>query len=124
MTTAPAPAPATRLINGGQLVLTQGVNTYIEQGTLPYSDDVEPNTPPRKWRRHFLAVAVTSHLSGCWGQTDPDDCKLNDYVFNHPGEGGRLLSVWQQENFPKLWVITDGYGSANAVTTALFPVEY
>ena len=122
MTTAPA--PSTRLINGGQLVLTQGVSTYVEQGTMPYCDDVEAGTAPRKWRRHFLAVAVTSHLSGCWGQTDKDDCKLNDYVFNHPGEGGRLLSVWQQDNFPKLWVITDGYGSDHAVTTALFPEEY
>lgn len=67
------PFPTSRLFNGGHLILTQGVHTYIEHGTLPYSDDVDPGTPPRKWRRHFLAVAVTSHLSGCWGQTDPDD---------------------------------------------------
>ena len=122
MTTASA--PATNLLNGGQLVLTQGVSTFIEHGTLPYSDAIEPGTPPQKWRRHFIAVAVTSHLSGCWGQTNAEDAELNDYVFAHPGEGGRLLSVWEQEDFPKLWVITDGYGTANAVTTALFPVEY
>ena len=122
MTTTPA--PATRLLNGGRMVLTSGVSHYIEHATLPYSDVIEPGTPPRKWRRHFIAVAVTSHLSGCWGQTSESDAALNDYVFNHPGEGGRLMSVWEQENFPKLWVITDGFGSANAVTTALFPVEY
>ena len=118
------PSPATSLLNGGRLLLTQGVSTYIEKGTLPYSDSVAPNTPSQKWRRHFCAVAITSHLGGCWGQTDPDDCKINDYVFAHPDEGGRLLSVWHQPNFPKLWVITDQYSSAHAVTTVLLPEEY
>ena len=97
---------------------------YVEQGTMPYCVDVEVGTPPRKWRRHFLAVAVTSHLSGCWGVTDREDCRLTGYVFSYPGEAGCSLSVWQQDNFPKLWLITDSYGSEHSVTTALFPEEY
>ena len=120
MTIASAP---TRLLNGGRLVMTAGVQRWIESGHIPYhltTDDITPE----HFRRHHVAVAVTSHLSGSWGDTNAEDSRLNDLVFTHPGGGGRLLSVWGRNCYPKLWIITDDFGGDDSITTVLLPSEY
>jgi hypothetical protein len=58
------------------------------------------------------------HLSGDWGEVDPDDWKANDWSLLH---GERLLSVYRMSDATRFWVITE---ADRSVTTFLLPEEY
>ena len=92
--TMPTIAAATdRLINGGPLVMTCGIHDWIATGVEPWAEEPNPETLGLEWRRHHIAVIVTSHLSGDPGDTCPEDHALNREVFENPGRGGRILTL-------------------------------
>lgn len=117
-------APSQRVINGGKLVITSGIRDWIDTGVEPYCDEPNPNTYPVDWRKHYVNVILTSHLSGDAGDTCSEDALLNAEAFAHPGEGGRIVTLWHRNGAGKIFCITDDYGGPNAVTTLMFASEY
>ena len=113
-----------RILHGGQLLLTQGINDWISTGLEPYATEPNPHCLGIEWRQHYISVIVTSHLSGDQGDTCKEDQSLNDQVFSNPGYGDRLLTVWNRNHCSKIFCITDDFGGENACTTVLFASEY
>lgn len=66
----------------------------------------------------FVLKSIGRHSEGDWGDLGEDDKKVNEDALR---DGDRLLSAYEQEGLPKIWVITEWDRS---VTTALFPEEY
>ena len=85
----------------GQLVMTIGVDTLIDEGRL--------DPAPYLYR----------HLSGDWGDLDAGDRSLNDAALQSGND--RLFSSYQVAPDLKLWIITEWDRS---VTTLLLPSEY
>ena len=113
-----------RILHGGQLLLTQGINDWISTGLEPYASEPNPHCLGIQWRQHHISVIVTSHLSGDQGDTCKEDQSLNDQVFSNPGCGDRLLTMWHRNHCGKIFCITDDFGGENACTTVLFASEY
>jgi hypothetical protein len=65
-----------------------------------------------------VALAVTRHYLGDWGELDPDDREANELALH---EGSRLLSVYHDRHGTAFWVITEADRSA---TTVLLPEDY
>lgn len=105
-------------------MLTCGINDWISTGLAPYANEPDPLTLGLEFRRHHIAVALTSHLSCDQLDTCDEDHELNLHVYNKPGEGGRIVSSIDRNNCPPIFVITDDWGGDNAVTTVLFKSEY
>ena len=118
------PATRTGAQAGGQLVITSGVRDWVDIGVEPWATEPNPDTLGLVWRCHYLAVIVTSHLSGDQGDTCEADHVINKAVFDNPGCGDRLLTVWDCNGASKIFCITDDYGGDNPVTTVLFAAEY
>lgn len=74
--------------------------------------------------KHFDANQVnaldllTRHLSGDWGDCDPEDAKLNDDAVKY---GSRVFSVYKINDTEKVWLITE---ADRSVTTFLMPEDY
>jgi len=71
----------------------------------------------------FVQKCLNRHIKGDWGDVDDEDKQSNDQALK---EGTRLLSVYNDDRFPKngvanIWIITEADRSA---TTMLFPDEY
>jgi hypothetical protein len=58
------------------------------------------------------------HLSGDWGDLDPDDKEANDRALV---EGTRLFSAYTGKSGVRYWIITEANRSA---TTVLLPEDY
>ena len=58
------------------------------------------------------------HLSGDWGDLDPEDAKQNDYAVTH---GSRVFSAYKLDTGEKVWVITEADRSSTCV---LLPEDY
>ena len=112
----------TRVINGGRVVLTSGISDWISTGCKPY--DNQPSPLDEEWRRHCIAVILTSHLGGDQLDTCDSDHELNRVAFDHPGEGHRVVNVWNRNSTGKIFAITDDYGGEDAVTTIMWAGEY
>jgi len=117
-------SPSVRVLHGGTLVMTSGISNWISTGLAPYADEPDPLTLGLEFRRHHIAVAVTSHLNCDQLDTSDEDHALNLHVYNNPGCGGRLVSSIVRNNCPPIFVITDDWGGEHAVTTVLFKSEY
>ena len=89
--------------NMGQLVMTRGVN-----------DQIAENEAFAK----FVMSSLTRHRRGDWGNLSDEDKQENELSLK---EGFRLLSAYEAEGLPKIWIITEADRSA---TTILFPDEY
>ena len=87
----------------GQTVLTAGVNDRV-------ADD--------EAFAKFVIHSMSRHASGDWGDLSPGDAKENEFALGHQL---RLLSAYEQEGLPKIWIITE---ADRSVTTVLFPDEY
>jgi len=87
----------------GRLLMTRGVNDRV-------ADDVE--------FAEFVSRNLTRHAKGDWGDLCPEDKAANNRALIH---GGRLLSAYEKDGLPKVWIITEADRSA---TTILFPEEY
>lgn len=87
----------------GQLLMTRGVN-----------DQVAENEAFAK----FVMNNLKRHANGDWGDLCSEDKAENELSLN---EGYRLLSAYETDGLPKIWIITEADRSA---TTVLFPDEY
>jgi hypothetical protein len=87
----------------GRTVMTRGVN-----------DMVAENTAFAK----FVVESLVRHATGDWGNLSAEDKAENDLSLK---QGLRLLSAYENEELPKIWIITEADRSA---TTVLFPNEY
>lgn len=89
--------------NPGQLVMTRGVSDLV-------ADNEEFAT--------HVHLSLRRHLAGDWGDVCDEDRVANDLALQ---DGDRLLSAYQKEGLPKIWIITEWDRSC---TTVLFPDEY
>lgn len=87
----------------GQLVMTRGVNDRV-------ADDAQ--------FAKFVTESLGRHVKGDWGELCQDDKKENDLSLK---KGFRLLSAYERNGLPKIWIITE---ADRAATTVLFPDEY
>lgn len=89
-----------KIFHLGQLVTTPGV---LEQ--------VDPQS---------MALALSRHAAGDWGDLDDEDKRRNDTATD-PKDPQRLLSSYRSASGVKFWIITEWDRS---VTTFLLPSEY
>jgi len=89
--------------NLGRLVMTRGVNDLVAE-----NEDFAK----------FAMSSLTRHRRGDWGNLSDEDKRENELSLK---EGFRLLSAYEAEGLPNIWIITEGDRSA---TTILFPEEY
>jgi len=61
---------------------------------------------------------IDRHLSGDFGELDPEDCEHNRRAI---AEGGRVMSSYPLDTHTKVWVVTE---ADRSVTTLLLPTEY
>lgn len=87
----------------GQLVWTRGVNDKV-------GEDEE--------FAKFVMASLKRHTNGDWGDLCDEDKQENELALK---AGYRLLSAYQKEGMPKIWIITE---ADRSVTTILFPEEY
>lgn len=82
----------------GQVVATPGLLSKVNQ------DEV--------------AVALSRHEHGDWGDLESDDCHINNMALR---QGGRIFSAYTSRVGTKFWIITE---ADRSVTTILLPSEY
>ena len=66
----------------------------------------------------FVIESLNRHGQGDWGDLCEEDRRENDLSLK---DGFRLLSTYEKDGLPKIWIITEADRSA---TTVLFPDEY
>ena len=87
----------------GQLVVTRGVNDKV-------ADDARFSK--------FVIESLGRHVKGDWGDLGQEDKQENELSLK---KNFRLLSAYERNGFPKIWIITE---ADRSVTTVLFPDEY
>ena len=122
-------ALTTRLISPslhdhGRLLLTSGIQHWLDGGIEPWADGPKDSCLDETWRRHYLSVVVTSHINGNAGDTDELDNLMNIEGFANPGDGFRVFTVWHRNNTGKIYAITSDYGGPDAYLTVMFAGEY
>ena len=90
-------------INMGRLLMTRGVNDLVAENEA---------------FAKFVMSSLTRHRRGDWGNLTDEDKQENELSIK---DGYRLLSAYEAEGLPKIWIITEADRSA---TTILFPDEY
>lgn len=65
----------------------------------------------------FCMNSLGRHASGDWGCV----CDKRENDLSLATGGLRLISAYEYDNLPKIWIITE---SDRSVTTILFPEEY
>ena len=87
----------------GRLLMTRGVNDLVAE---------------RMDFAKFVGESLVRHRKGDWGNLCKEDREENELSLK---EGFRLLSAYEADGLPKIWIITEADRSA---TTILFPDEY
>lgn len=87
----------------GQVVATRGVLALADE-KLEFTE--------------FMRRSLNRHAQGDWGNLDEADKQENELSLKW---GFRILSTYEAEGLPKIWIITEADRSA---TTILFPDEY
>ena len=87
----------------GQLVFTRGINDKV-------ADDARFS--------RFVIESLGRHAKGDWGDLGQEDKQENELSLK---KGFRLLSAYERNGLPKIWIITE---ADRNVTTVLFPDEY
>ncbi|MFC2014125.1 hypothetical protein ACFLU8_04565 [Chloroflexota bacterium] len=90
-------------INMGRLLMTRGVNDLVAE------DEAFAK---------FVMNSLTRHCRGDWGNLTDEDKQENEISLK---AGYRLLSTYESEGLPKIWIITE---ADRSTTTILFPDEY
>lgn len=77
-------------------------------------------TPNAKQTLHSadLMISLHRHVTGDWGDCDPEDAQQNDVAMN---SGLRLFSVYHDREGVRFWIITEADRSS---TTILLPEDY
>ena len=89
--------------NLGRFLMTRGVNELVAEDEA---------------FARFVMASLARHARGDWGSLSDEDKAENELSLK---EGFRLLSAYESEGLPKIWIITEADRSA---TTILFPDEY
>ncbi len=87
----------------GQTVMTRGVNDLVAENAA---------------FAKLITESLVRYATGDWGDLSAEDKAENDRSLK---DGERLLSAYENEGLPKIWIITESDRSA---TTVLFPDEY
>ncbi|MFC1910383.1 hypothetical protein ACFLXC_03710 [Chloroflexota bacterium] len=87
----------------GQLVMTRGVNDLVAEGGA---------------FAKFVTESLNRHVKGDWGELNDEDKQENELSLK---EGFSILSAYEADGLPKIWIITEADRSA---TTILFPDDY
>ena len=87
----------------GRLLMTRGVNELVA-GDEAFAK--------------FVMASLARHAKGDWGNLRDEDKQENELSLK---EGYRLLSAYESEGLPRIWIITE---ADRSVTTVLFPDEY
>ena len=87
----------------GQMVMTAGVNDQVAEDSKFSA---------------FVLRCIGRHARGDWGDLCAEDKKENEFSL---GKHLRLLSAYEVEGLPKVWIITE---ADRSVSTVLFPSEY
>jgi hypothetical protein len=87
----------------GRVVVTRGVIARIAEDS--------------RFAR-LVQNSLARHRKGDWGDLGDEDKQENELSLR---EGFRLLSAYEEEGLPKIWIITE---ADRSVTTVLFPDEY
>ena len=66
----------------------------------------------------FVNESLQCYIRGDWGNVCDEDKQENELSLK---EGYRLLSAYEKDGLPKIWIITE---ADRAATTILFPEEY
>ena len=66
----------------------------------------------------FVLKSLKRHLLGDWGDVNEKDAQANNASLK---QGLRLVSAYQSETYPEIWIITE---RDRSITTVLFPNEY
>jgi hypothetical protein len=99
---------------------------------MTQTDNLAPQPNAKFWTGQFFAterasheigfeqilMALKRHKSGDWGDLCPEDWEANEKALQ---EGGRLFSVYYDQNGTKFWVITE---ADRSITTVLMPDDY
>jgi hypothetical protein len=87
----------------GILTMTRGVNNQVADNTA---------------FAKFVWGSLKRHANGDWGNLSAEDIQENNLSLR---ESFRILSAYEAEGLPKIWIITEADRSS---TTILFPEEY
>lgn len=87
----------------GRIIWTRGINDLVARNSVFVK---------------FIMDSLKRHAIGEWGNLCSDDKKENEVAIE---EGNRILSAYEADDQPKIWIITEADRSA---TTILFPDEY
>ena len=90
-------------INMGRLLMTRGVNDLVAE------DEAFAK---------FVMNSLTRHCRGDWGNLTDEDKQENEISLK---AGYRLLSTYESEGLPKIWIIIE---ADRSTTTILFPDEH
>ena len=66
----------------------------------------------------FVLESLLRHADADWGDLSEEDKQENEYSLKN---SLRLLSAYERDGMPKIWVITE---ADRSITTVLFPEEY
>lgn len=72
----------------------------------------------RKIGMEEILMALKRHKGGDWGDLCAEDREANESALQ---DGGRLFSVYHDQNGTKFWIITE---ADRTITTVLMPDEY
>ena len=87
-------------------------------GLFPHGRIVSTRGALEKVPEVEMALALSRHLQGDWGDVCAEDKQSNNCALLH---GGRLFSAYHTTEKVKFWIITEADRSA---TTVLLPDEY
>lgn len=94
------------------------VNPIFETGTIVSTSGVFDLAGEDPEFGSFIQESLSRHVKGDWGDLSAEDKRENALSLKN---GFRLLSAYEKEGLPKIWIITE---ADRSVTTVLFPEEY
>jgi hypothetical protein len=94
------------------------INPIFETGQIVSTRGVFDQASENPDFSKFIQDSLSRHVKGDWGDLSAKDKTENDFSLKN---GFRVLSAYEKEGLPKIWIITEADRSA---TTILFPEEY
>ena len=87
-------------------------------GVMLFTRGVNDKAAEDKVFAAFVLDSLNRHGQEDWGDLSDEDKRENGLSLK---EGFRLLSAYEKDGLPKIWILTEADRSA---TTVLFPEEY
>lgn len=94
------------------------MKTKFELGQLVWTSGVNDKVAENEEFAKFVTISLKRHTNGDWGDVNKEDKVENELSVK---AGFRLLSAYEKEGLPKIWIITE---ADRSTTTILFPEEY